>query len=394
MMMKKMLCVLLAMLLCPVLAMAEESAAGMLTGQELTAWAESYITRARAAEPVNNPADSQSPEGYEFIYDFATLYADTPTLDEDTTVSAIVLTSEDEEGPRGVRVSDPLSVVVGAYYSENAALLGTRESAVLYAVDRLPASAAWGQVLRDGQRVQTVQYAVHEQLATRGEGYTDAGIIYTMAENRVAAVRVYGLNSRITREEANSIMYDVMLAALENAYAQVPFSYDGSELTAFGKEDLVFSGLDFLTLSPEKAIEALGEPMNDAWLPNGKDGYLRVMNFASCDITYLFNPERTQGSVYMLSISADGLEGPRAVRVGDTFSSVYNRLRNGEGEYQDNGDEILYGTPGQGSFGLATYGSDASAILRYGIALEDGRQVTLQLDFTVMECAEIMLYVD
>ena len=393
-MMKKMLCVLLAMLLCPVLATAEESAAGLLTSQELAAWAESYIARARAAETVNSPADSQTPEGYEFIYDFATLYADTPTLDEDTTVSAIVLTSEEEEGPRGVTVNSSLDAVLDAYYSENPTLRGNRESAVLYAVDRLPDSAAWGQVLRDGQRVQTVQYAVHEQLATRGEGYTDAGVIYTMAENRVAAVRVYGLNSRITRGDANAIMYDVMLAALDHEYAQVPFSYDGLELTAFSQEDLTFSGLDFLTLTPEKAIEALGEPMNDVWLPNGSAGYLRVMSFPSCDITYLFNPERTQGSIYMLAFTADGLEGPRAVRISDSFSSVYNRFRNGEGEYQDNGDERLYGTPGQGSFGLATYGSDASAILRYGFALEDGRQITLQLNFTVMECTEIMLYAD
>ena len=149
-MMKKMLCVLLAMLLCPVLATAEESAAGLLTSQELAAWAESYIARARAAETVNSPADSQTPEGYEFIYDFATLYADTPTLDEDTTVSAIVLTSEEEEGPRGVTVNSSLDAVLDAYYSENPTLRGNRESAVLYAVDRLPDSAAWGQVLRDG----------------------------------------------------------------------------------------------------------------------------------------------------------------------------------------------------------------------------------------------------
>ena len=34
-MLKKMLCVLLAVLLCPVIALAEDSAAGMLTSQEL-----------------------------------------------------------------------------------------------------------------------------------------------------------------------------------------------------------------------------------------------------------------------------------------------------------------------------------------------------------------------
>ena len=92
-MMKKMLCVLLALLLCPVLTLAEESAAGMLTSQELVDWANRYIERAWTSEPLNNPAESSSPDGYEYIFDFATLYADTPSMSADTTVNAIVITS-------------------------------------------------------------------------------------------------------------------------------------------------------------------------------------------------------------------------------------------------------------------------------------------------------------
>lgn len=393
-MMKKMLCVLLVLLLCPVLTLAEESAAGMLTSQELVDWANRYIERAWTSEPLNNPAESSSPDGYEYIFDFATLYADTPSMSADTTVNAIVITSDAEAGPRHVSIGNPLSTVLSAYYTENPELLGSRESAVLYAMDMLPESAAWGQLLRDGQRVQTVQYAAHEQLAAGGEGYTDVGVIYTMSENRVAAIRVYGLNSRITREEASSVLYGVMTAALEDGYAQVPFSYDGASLNKFIEADLSFSGLDFLTMTPDSAINALGEPMTDLWVENGEDGYFRVQDFASCKLTWLFNKARTEGSIYMLNITADGLEGPRAVRVGDSFSSVYNRFRNGEGEYQENGTEMLYGTLGEGSFGQAVYGDDASATVRYSLVAENGRKVTLQLNFTVMELAEILLYAD
>lgn len=393
-MMKKMLCVLLTLVLCPVLAMAEESAAGMLTSQELADWAQVCIERAYASEPLNIPAENPTDDGYEYIFDFATLYADTPVLSADTTVSAIVLTTELVSGPRGISVSSSLADVLAAYYTENANLQGSRENAVLYAADSLPGSAAWGQVLRDGQRVQTVQYAVHEQLASGGEGYTDMGVIYTMAENRVSAIRVYGLNSRLSREEVSGMMFTIMMDALENTYAMVPYSYDGAELTAFGESDLTFSGMDFLSLTPEAAIALLGEPMSDLWIENGDHGYIRKQVFTTCEITYLFNQERTQGSVYMLYISADGLEGPRAVRIGDTFSSVYNRFRNGEGEYQEDGTEQLYGVNGEGSFGKASYGYDASANLRYGFTAGDGRTVTLQMDFTVMELSEIMLYAE
>lgn len=393
-MLKKWLCMLLALLLCPLSALAEESAAGMLTHQELTDWADACVQRAHSAEVLNDPAESLTADGYEFVYDFATLYADTPALSADTAISAIVLTSDGETDPRGLHVGQALDAVLDAYYTENPDLQGTREAAVLYAVDNLPESAAWGQVLRDGQRVQTVQYAVHGQLASGSEGYTDAGVIYTLAENRVAAIRVYGLNSRITGAEVSDVLYAMMLTSLQKDYAMVPFSYDGAELRMLEEADLVFSGLDFLSLTPESAIAALGEPMSDRWVENGDHGYLRVQQFSGCEMTYLFDKTRTEGRLYMLLISADDLEGPRAVRVGDTFSSVYNRFRSGEGAYGEDGVEALYGVAGEGSFGLADYDSDASAILRYGLTASDGREVVLQMNFTLMTLTEILLYAE
>ena len=392
--MKKMLCLLLCALLLPLGVLAEDSAAAALSYQELVAWAEEYIDRAMTAEPLNDPAASFTADGYEFIYDFATLYADSPILSADSSISAVVITTE-ENTPRGVAIGSGMTAVLEAYYSENPDLTGSYESAVLYAVDTLPEAAQWGKVNRDGQRVQTIQYAVHEQLATGGEGYTNAGVIYTMAENRVSAVRVYGLDSRITLDEVNDVMYSVMLDSLRDEYAQVPFSYNGAELTVFAQEDMVFSGMDFLALTAEDAVKLLGQPVDDTWVDNGADGYIRVMTFADCELTFLYDPQKTQGRVYMLLISADGLEGPRAVRCGDTFSSVYNRFRFGEGKYQEDDTEVLYGVENQGSFGHAAYGiSDASATLRYGFTAQDGRRVVLQMSFTVMELTEIMLYAE
>lgn len=393
-MMKKMLCVLLCVLMCPVAAMADDSTAAMLTYQELLNWAEGFIARARTSTPRNDPSQHLTPDGYEYVYDFATLYGDTPQMSADTVISAVVVTSEEENGLRNVNVNNTMSVVVDAYYNENPNLLGTKEAAMLYAVDQLPESAQWGQVLRDGQRVQTIQYGVHEQYATGGEGYTDAGVIYTMADNRVSAIRVYGLNSRIDLSLVNSVMYNVMLIGLEKNYAQVPFSYDGASLAKFGAEDLIFSGVDFLNLTPDKAIDLLGEPLSDTEVDNGGNGYIRVQSFNGCELIYLFNEAYPQGTVYMLSLTGGEMEGPRAVRIGDDFADVYNRFRNGEGEFQEDGSEVLYGTEGEGAFGKAGYGWDASATLRYGFTLEDGRCVVLQIEFTVMECTGIMLYVE
>ncbi len=387
--MKKMLCLVLCMLLLPLAALAEESTAPLLSMNELTAWAEGYIARARAEKPLNDPSQHLTPDGYEYVYTFATLYGDTPNVSADTIFSTVVLTSEEENGLRNVNVGNAMAVVLDAYYNENPHLLGTREDATLYAVDTLPESAQWGQVQRDGQRAKTIQYGVHEQYATGGEGYTDAGVIYTMMDNRVHAIRVYGLNSRIDLDTVNDAMYGVMAKALEKDYAQVPFSYDGAALEKFAAQDLIFSGVDFVNLTPDAAIALFGEPMSDEWVDNGDEGYIRVQIFDGCEAIYLYNEARTEGRVYMFVITGDELEGPRAVRVGDSFASVYNRFRNGEGEYQDNDVEILYGAEAEGEFGTAYYGYDAT--IRYGVQLEDGRRIILQMEFNVMDCTEITL---
>lgn len=392
--MKTLLCLLLCVLLLPVSVPAEESAADVLTCRELTDWAQKYIDRAIAGQPLNDPAKDHTPDGYRFIYDFATLYADTTVMGADTIVSTIVLNGSEEMGPRHVSVGSAMSVVLDAYYNENPALAGSRSTAVLYTVDQLPERAAWGQVFRDGQRVQTIQYAAHEQLAAGGEGYSDMGVIYTMLENRVSALRVYGLNSRITQQQVNDVMYAAMLAALETDYVQAPFSYDGAELAMFGEADLSFSGVDFLTLDGDSAARLLGEPLNDVWMENGDRGFIRVQTYAACELTFLYDESRTQGEIYMLAISMDGMEGPRGVRVGDSFNSVYHRFRFGSGELLENSREDLY-TGENGAFGMVHYGEyDASAVMRYGFEAADGRKVVLQMDFDVMELTEIMLYVD
>ncbi len=392
--MKKMLCLLLAVALLPVLALAEESTAGPLSYQELTDWAEGYLARAMAAEPINDPAASLTTEGYEFVYDFATIYADTPDMSSDTAINAIVLQSDTESGPRSINVNSAMSEVLAAYYNENPDLTGTKDTAVLYTINLLPASAAWGQVMRDGQRVQTIHYGVHEQMATGGEGCTDAGVIYTMLENRVSTLRVYGLNSRVAPEKVAELMNELTYAAQEASYKQVPFSYNGLELSPFAQDDLAFSGVDFLALTPETAAAALGEPRMDTWMEDGDAGFTRTQVYDGFELTYEYDKNKENCRVYMLLITKDGMEGPRGVRCGDAFSSVYNRFRNGEGEYGDDGVEMLYGENGKGAFGKATYGGDASASLRYAFDLQDGRQVVLQMDFTVMELSEIMLFAD
>ncbi|MCH5287648.1 MAG: hypothetical protein J1E43_09505 [Christensenellaceae bacterium] len=394
-MLKRMLCLLFVVtLLLPVLpVMAEESSADMLMLEELRQWANDYKIRALASAPLNDPyaEESNTDDGYMFVYDFATLYMDGPEMTPDSVVQALVILSSEEEGLRGVRVDDPAQFVLDAYYTENPDLVGNSDQALLYAIDLMPEGGYTGILRRNGQRIEVIDYAVYEQLATGGDGYTDAGIMYTIQDNNVMAIRAYGLDTRFLAGDVSAALEDARELGEETSYSRVQTSYVGTELEPFTSEDLIFAGIDFVSLTAEDAAAAFGEPLEDVWLSDG-DGWMRAMQFESCELTFLYDSQRQTGRVKNMTIDTDLLEGPRSVRVGDTVASVMTRFRSGEGEY-DGTTELLYGDANSATFGMAEYGSDA-IVLRYGAETEEGTAVIMYLSFEPIYLSEILLLVN
>ena len=396
-MMKKCVALFLALMMALSLTTAvAESDADALDYDELMDWAEGFKTRALAAgAPLNDPTEeaAYTEDGYAFVYDFATLYMDRPEMTADSVLQAVVVYSPEEQGPRSTGVDQLSSEVLNAFYNENNDLQGDSSFAALYVSDTMPAGALWGWVQRDGQRIETIQYAVHEQLSSGGDGYTDCGLVYTLSDNLVAAIRAYGLNETISADEVRSNLDAVQEVSEKTEYAQVPTSINGSELEMFDRDDLIFSGLDFLSLTPEEAEARLGAAQEDDWMED-EGAYLRSMEFASCTMTFSYDAQRQNPTLEMLSIDMDGLEGPRCVRIGDTLSSVISRFRNGEGDYDGVSREVLYGDGENAPYGLAEYGDDATAGLWYAAKLEDGRTVVLSMSFEQMYLSDITLYVD
>ncbi len=396
-MMKKCVALFLALMMVLSLTTAvAESDADALDYDELMNWAEGFKTRALAAgAPLNDPTEeaAYTEDGYAFVYDFATLYMDRPEMTADSVLQAVVVYSPEEQGPRGTGVDQLSSEVLNAFYNENDDLQGDSSFAALYVSDTMPAGALWGWVQRDGQRIETIQYAVHEQLSSGGDGYTDCGLVYTLSDNLVAAIRAYGLNETISADEVRSNLDAVQDVSEKTEYAQVPTSINGSELEMFDRDDLIFSGLDFLSLTPEEAEARLGAAQEDDWMED-EGAYLRSMEFASCTMTFSYDAQKQNPTLEMLSIDMDGLEGPRCVRIGDTLSSVISRFRNGEGDYDGVSREVLYGDGENAPYGLAEYGDDATAGLWYAAKLEDGRTVVLSMSFEQMYLSDITLYVD
>lgn len=381
----------------PLTALAEaDDLSDALTLEELEAWVESYKTRAMATTPLNDPtADAANTEdGYAFIYDFATLYMDRPEMTEDSVVCNLVVTSPEEVGPRSTTVDMQSAAVLSSFYNENPSLAGDRSFAALYISNMMPEGAHWAWIQRDGQRIMAIQYAVQELAATGGDGYTDCGLIYTMQDDLVTTIRAYGLDTRIPAETVYENVDAVRLVMDTSTYVHVPTSVIGTDLEPFQQEDLLFSGLDFLTLTPETATEALGECLEDDWMEDDTGEFIRTMEFAACEISFVYDANKENPVPNVLSIQMDGMEGPRFVRIGDTFSSVLTRFRHSEGSYDGESIEVLYGTEGTDAWGAATYGADSNFTLRYGFATESGRQVVLHMDFTQLELHEILLYME
>ena len=385
------ICLMLVCLLTPA-ALAEDGGAAALSGQELMDWVAQLTAQVEELTPLNAPITEEAltEDGYAYLYEFGTLYFDKPTL-EQATLNALVVNNEETPALRDVPVGSYVTELLNAYYNENPDLMGNEDFATLYAVDTLPSSALWAWVQRSGQQVGAVQYAVHEQTAHGQDGYTDCGVVYTLEDGFVTAISVYGLNAVITAEEAAENLAFVKDVQQQRAYHMYPTSFIGTDLPVFERDDLLFSGNDFLSITPEEAITALGQCLEDTWMDD--DGaYLRTMTFANAILTFAYDGNKNLENLAMLTIDGAGLEGPRGARVGETISNVLMRFRHSEGEYDGQSREILYGDGEKAPTGTAEYGDNASATLRYMLALEDGREVVLQMEFYLNALTEIIIY--
>ena len=394
--MKKQIASLLALMLvlACACALAADDGADPLTLEELQTWAAEVRQLAASSEPENDPHEEAalSEDGYAYVYSFGILYFDAPDLTDDTALRSFVLYDEEMSALRGTHVEQSVNELLAAFYTENPTLDGSAEEAVLYWNDNMPSSASWGYVLRDGQRVGTVEYAACEQPATDGDGYLAAGVVYTIQEGTVAAIRAYGLADRTDNETVEAACAELRAAAEVTGYTAVATSISGDELTPFSAEDMILGGVDLLTASPEEAAAVFGEIVSDE-LVDDDTGYIRSLTTdTGVNLVYTLSGKDADPVLNSISFETDGPEGPRGVRVGDSLVSVRERFRFGE-EESDGVNEVLYGTLGTDPYGICSYGDDASAMMQYTIPLEGGHSGVLSLEFHMLTLTSVLFLV-
>ena len=388
-MMKRILCLLTAVMLCLILPAAAEENAKVVTAAELDELLERVRAQALTEELLNDPAgeDAESEDGTFFLYEAVGFYAEGTEMTADTPVNTLVFDCDEENVLRGTGMNSRVEDVLAAFPLDNADLAGTREDAILY-LRETEAGFAYGRILRDGQWINTVEYG---EVVSDGKMSCRTAVTYSLENGTVNAIRVSGLNPAggelMDASQAEEFYNELIQLAGCEDYETVKTSRNGLELTALDAEDLIVGDLPYVTMKPG---DLPGTPETE--IIDNEDGtWLLRCDGDGYEAVFRCGEHGEDAEILSFTILDDGIEGPRSVRIGDIFSDDFNRFRNGENEMGEDMTELLYGTEGTAPYGVAFY--DFSAMtLRYVTDTPEGPQVELLLKYDNYFLTEIILH--
>ncbi len=273
------------------------------------------------------------------------------------------------EGPRGSRPDMLVEELLALFLNDNPNLSGRADSAALYIAGELPAATHTGFILRDGRRVQLVEYDVYYQAE---QGVVRAGIQFTVEQGFVSFIRSFASPQALSQEEAGQELAKLRELQEQHAYIALGVK-DGSQLA---REDFVLGGLDFFDASPEAAKALLGPAVDEQSLEDSDGGKLLVLQWEGYEAVFSL---RAEGSLAQrLQVFGGAFEGPRGLRLGDTLAQAISRFEH-TGDAAQPG--ALYGDA-QGQvppYGLLVQ-SDDSSLLYYVIEAQAGK-AALMLEF-------------
>ena len=360
-----------------------------VTAAELAEWAGALKEQALAAEPENDPTDGSADMegGILFVYPFAALYADRTEMTADTHINAVALSDTQGASFRDVALSMAPGDLIALFPDNNPEQAGTREGAVLYLQEKDDGAIRYGRVYRDGQRVSAVQYG---DLAPAEGGYYLATLTCVFSESLLYEIQAEGFDPAtaplLTQEDRDELARELNALSGQTEYRAVRTSRIGTDLTPFGTEDLVFSGLDFLSLQP---ADLPGTPESEVFDNEDGSSLIRVDGDGYVAV---FRKAGDETNIVSLSIEDDVLEGPRCVRLGDAFHEDFQRFRSEDREPEGT-TEVLYGSEGEIPRGVMESGGIDGLYLRYVTGTDDGREVELLLRYTLSKLSEIIIYI-
>ncbi|MDR3051841.1 MAG: hypothetical protein LBU67_09005 [Oscillospiraceae bacterium] len=389
-----------------VAAAAQTDSPAPLTMAELRAWCDDVWQQARQEALLNNPQETLDAQSglYLIQTEPVTLESATPTLDEaDNPVGRVTLNTGELLGPRGIGLGSSLEQLLSAYPNNNPALTGDQEFAALYVYGPqegpVPGEIAWAWVVRDGYRVQSVQYAVSAP-QDAADTYTDAGVQYIITDGYVSDMQVYGLLSAITAEEAQANVDTLRDIAARASYTPGEADAQRMRATPLAAEDLIFSGFDFTNATPQSVQARFGAPDFQENMADEDDGPGQLIyGYEGMEFAFALDAQSNPGALDSMLIDGPRLEGPRGLYVGEDLADVLATFRKeeesaGPGE----GQVILYAqgaTLDDPPFGLLDYYGAMDATVRYAVSLAQepsGEAAMLHLTVENNALTEIYIY--
>ncbi len=382
----------LCLVACLILSLCQLALADVndLSKAEFTSYTESLL---KDALTVNRYQAEQTDGGYLLHFDRYTLKTDSDRLSANTKINGVIFDdlSDADDGMgdiRSVKLNDSMAVLLAAYPLENTALAGTREDAVLYIAGELPGQATVGYMKRDGQRALEITYSLY-YMADGGVGVNT--IQYTLKDGAVIRSELTLNKSLLTLKDAKDELSGYWEKREVNEYSAYLSAAESGSAEPFGRDDLIFSGLDLLDLTPETAVAVLGDDYAEEWLQDGNT-YVHVMEWNAATVTFLHDSQKNLLRLDSFSMDEDTLEGPRGIRVGDQQQSVIERFQSGAGLSE--GDvTYLYGTEKDESYGMAQYIGEGEVALRY-VCVADDKQVTLLMNMEGAQLKEILFFME
>lgn len=363
--MKKLLSVLAALMLIFALPALAES--DVLTVDEMLSFRDALLEDALKHSPVT--AAPVEDGGYAFDFEEYILYSSDAQLTADSVVTGVDLINPAAllADMRGIAPGHTLDALLSAYPLDNESLQGTYDEAVLYIRGLLPGTVNTGRVIRDGSHVLVLE---HDVYTADAESVEKCCMVYTLENNEVIAVQLMLDAQDMTMNDAQAEL-DVLSTLQETNEYRV---YSAENPEAFTREDLAFSGLDFLTVTPEDALNVLGGAVSDTWAQDS-DGFMRSMQWDDLQLVFGYDSQKKDSRLMLLQVYGDGIEGPRNLHLGDSPESVMARF---ERAYTDGA--ILYGDGENAPYATYTTRDDGSIYLLYAAQVED-ETVLLALTF-------------
>lgn len=365
---------LLALLLCAALsgsALAEQRPAPVSV-EELNAWTEQLLQRALADKlsvQQTEEGNTVSGNGYMLVLADNDVSADSVVLDAAITMQGIE--TKNLGGPRQTALAQSAQEILAAFPNDNPSLSGSAEAAILYIDGQLPAPVTVGRVFRSGQTIQVIEHALYY---TVDQGVNRVGLTYTLDNGSVTAIR-YFASGAMTAQEAQAELAEASALQEKDAY----FAYDTQSPKPFAREDLVFSGLDFMALTPDGATTVLGKPLNQQSIQDSNGEQIRTWQWDGAEAVFIFDAKDQFVRTERFTLTGDALPGPRGLRVGESLPQVLARFEHGK--EIPTSSSMLYGQDdGKGTYGKLEIANQEGTVY-YAIPGEKTGTVVLILRF-------------